>query len=50
MQMGVWTCGRAGVQMGVQKRMTVKKEKKRKKEKERKRKDSLVFQAGVSRP
>ena len=42
--MGVQTCGRAGVQMGVQKRMTVKKE--RRKEKERKRKDSLVFRAG----
>ena len=42
--MGVWACGRAGVQMGVQRRMTVKKE--RKKEKERKKKDSLVFRAG----
>ena len=42
--MGVRTCGRVGVQMGVQKWMTVKKE--RKKEKKRKRKDSLVFRAG----
>ena len=35
--MGVWTCGRAGMQMGVQKRMTVKKErrKERKKRKEK---------------
>ena len=36
----VWACGRADGRMGVQKRMTVKKEK------ERKRKDSLVFRAG----
>ena len=37
--MGVWMCGHAGVQIGVQKRMTVKKERK-------KRKDSLVFRVG----
>ena len=44
---GVWTCGHAGVRMGMQKRMTVKKKKKGKKKKKKRLTGVLSRRMGV---